>query len=218
MWPQYRPSVDSDGARFAVTYHERFNGTGTDLDTRVTLVGVFGFQLVPQQSGLALGFSGYPEFNVKIASRYSGAGFYHSRYCTTNDRDGGTSPFSIDAYTYDGYAAGGISMRPTACGVLPMLVSGQPQIGGSVSFDLQAGLAFAGYIVGLPASIPIGPCPGCVLGANGSAVAGNLYTLSLPPQPAFVGLTLSVQGFVFAATGPCFGQIRISDTADLTIQ
>lgn len=218
LWPQYRPSVDSDGARFAVTYHERFSGTGNDLDTRITLVGAFGFQLVAQESGVTLGFSGNPEFNVKIASRYSGAGFYHPRYCTTNDRDGGATPFSIDAYTYDGYAAGGVSMRSTACGVLPILVSGQPLIGGSVSFDLQAGFALAGYIVGLPANIPIAPCPGCVLGANGNSVIGNLYTLSLPLDPGYVGVTLSVQGFVFAASGPCLGQIRVSDTADLTIQ
>jgi len=217
-WPQRRPTVDSDGTRFAVCYHETFLGTGNDLDTRASLVAATGGALVVQEAAATLGYSGQPEFNVKMASRYSGSGFFSTRYCTANDRDGGASPFSIDAYTYDGYAPGGLATRPTACGALPILASGSTLIGGAVSFDLQAGFALAGYVVGLPASIPIAPCPGCVLGADGSSVIGNLYSLYLPLDPSFAGVTVSVQGFVFAATGPCLGQIRISDTVDVTIQ
>jgi len=33
-----------------------------------------------------------------------------------------------------------------------------------------------------------------------------------------VGVTIAVQGFEFGNSGPCFGQLRANNTADLTIR
>jgi hypothetical protein len=220
-WPQFRPSVDSDGYRFAVAYHEVFNGNTTinDVDTRVTLVGVGNGVIQAEERGIPLAFSSNREFNVQIASRYSGSGLHSQRYCTTNDRDNLAGNFAIDAYNYDGTPAlSGVSTRTTGCGTLVISETGQAALTLPISFSLNSGTNLAGYIAGSATTAPIGPCPGCVLGVNGGTFFGRTLAFTIALNPNLIGGVLSVQGFMFAPTGPCLTQIHVSDTVDLTIQ
>lgn len=78
-----------------------------------------------------------------------------------------------------------------------------------------------GWIVGLPVDLPIGICPGCRQGVNGSAVLGQSYSFVVPRNAAFVGLTLAFQGFQFLPTpgnGACLNQVNLSNTLDATIR
>lgn len=44
------------------------------------------------------------------------------------------------------------------------------------------------------------------------------YSLTIANNPIYIGLVISVQDFVFHGLGgPCLGQIRLSDTVDMTI-
>lgn len=217
-WPQYLPNVDCDGARFAVSYHEVFGGSGSDLDTRASLLAMVNGSLVLQEGGVTLAYTGNPEFNVAVASRYSGSGSHSQRYCTVNDRDGGATPFAIDAYTYDGYGPGGYSTRPTGCGGLTITPSNEPILGEIVGFNLTGGSGLLGFIVGFPTATPIGPCPGCTIGVAGVNVIGGSINLQIPLNTVFVGATFAVQGFQFAGSGPCLGAISLSDTVDMTVR
>jgi len=37
-------------------------------------------------------------------------------------------------------------------------------------------------------------------------------------DPQFVGVTVSIQGFDFAFTGPCLNAISLTDTVDVTVR
>lgn len=217
-WPQYLPNVDCDGGRFAVVYHEQYNGTGTDLDTRATLLALVNGSLVAQESAVTLAYSGNPEFNVSIASRYSGSAQFDTRYCTVNDRDGGATPFAIDAYTYDGYGAGGYNTRPTGCGGLTLTPTGEPILGRQINMSAGPVTGLVGMMVGFPVAVPLGACPGCTIGVNGVNVLGSSLSLNVPLNPALAGATFSFQAFQFAASGVCLGQIDLSDTVDATLR
>lgn len=220
-WPQHRPAVDCDGLRFVVAYHEVFNGNTTvnDLDTRVSLVDLAGNSLMVVEGGVALAFSGNREFQVQVATRYSGTGGYSREACTVNDRDNITSGFATDAYSYDGIPAGtGFATRATGCGSLSLSPSGEPAPGGTVGFFLQSSPNLAGFVVGLQASIPVGPCAGCTLGAQGGTVLGTAWAWSIPLDPGMLGTAFAVQAFEIRGTGPCLGAIHLSDTIDVTVR
>jgi len=217
-WPQFLPSVDSDGARFVVGYHELFNGAGGDLDTRVSLIALVGGALVAQEAGVFLAFSTNPEFNIQVASQYSGNAAYSFQYNTVNDRDGPGGAFFIDAWRYNGLAPGGISTRATQCGTLTMSTSGTAVIGDTIQFTVNSGPFLAGVVAGFPATLPIAPCPLCTLGVNGNGLVANPFNLTIPLDPQFVGVTVSIQGFDFAFTGPCLNAISLTDTVDVTVR
>ncbi|MFO1077408.1 MAG: hypothetical protein U1E73_06745 [Planctomycetota bacterium] len=222
-WPQYRPSVDSDGYRFGVAYHEVYQGNTTvnDLDTRMSLVACAGNALMVEEAGTTLGFSGNREFNVQVASRYSADGphFTTHRFGTTNDRDNTNNTFAIDLRTYDGTPAVSINYRSTGCGGIQITASGTTSLGSTVTFTTSPALPLVGMLVGFPANTPVGGCAGCTLGASGATVIGTTMTQHLPSQVTFIGLPISAQAFGFdLAGGPCFGQLHLSDTVDVVVQ
>lgn len=220
-WPQARPSVDSDGYRFVVAYQEVFNGqtTTNDLDTRATIVARSGNTLFAEEYGVALGFSGNREFNVALASRYSGHGYYSPMFAAANDYDGiSGSPLSIDADAYTATPSGLFVQRTTACGSTGISWSGNAIPGGAVTVSVGASPNLRGMIVGTPVSVVLGFCPSCTLGVDGFLWNGDSFTLFVPLSPAVVGFTFSAQGFELAPSGaPCLGQISLTDTVDVTI-
>ncbi len=221
-WPQRRPSVDSDGLRFAVAYHEVYanNTTTNDLDTRVTVVARSGASLFAEEAGVALGYSGANrEFNVQIAGRYSGTGVYSPNFNTAHDRDAiAGGGYGIEAYSFDAAAQGTFVTRTTACGTLGINASGQAVPGGVITFGQTPEPWITGFVLGAAISAPVGPCPGCTLGVDGFLNIGPTYAVAVPNDPLFVGATFSAQGFVFQPSGaPCIGQIQLSDTIDVTI-
>ncbi|MCA8952919.1 MAG: hypothetical protein KDE27_25640 [Planctomycetes bacterium] len=221
-WPQRQPCVETDGRRFVVGYHEQFNGDPNlnDLDTRVTVVALGPGGLFAEEAGTALAASNIArEFSMQICSRYSGTGLLSPHFNTTHDRDGiGVNQFGIDAYSFDLVPFGRFATRSTACGTLAIQATGQAIPGGVVSFTRAGQPGLQGYVVGLPVSTPVGPCPSCTLGVDGFAVIGASYAFPVPSNTAIVGWQFAAQGFVFVPAGaPCLGQIEFSDTVDFTI-
>jgi hypothetical protein len=221
LWQQAKPSVDSDGLRFGVAYHEVYQGNTTvnDLDTRMSLVALAGSSLMVEEAAAVLSAGGNREFNVQVASQYSADGQHSPRYCTANDRDNiNTNTFAIDVRTYDAVPTSSIGIRPTACGTLVVTPLGQTTIGGTLAFRFNQAMPLAGYIVGGAANAPVAPCGGCTIGASGNTLFGATLSVTIPMEPGFIGMPLSVQGFAFAAAGPCLGQIHLSDTVDFIVQ
>lgn len=220
-WPQARPCVDSDGYRFVVAYQEVFNGqtTTNDLDTRATIVARSGSTLFAEEYGMALGFSGNREFNVALASRYSGHGYYSPMFAAANDYDGiSGTPLSIDADALTAAPSGLFVQRTTACSTTGITWSGNAIPGGAVTVSVGASPNLRGMIVGTPVSVVLGFCPSCTLGVDGFLWNGDSFTLFVPLSPAVVGFTFSAQGFELAPSGaPCLNQISLTDTVDVTI-
>lgn len=220
-WPQARPSVDSDGYRFVVAYHEVFNGqvTTNDLDTRATIIARSGNALFAEEYGIGLGVTGNREFNVALASRYSGHGYYSPMFAAANDRDGiSGGGLAIDADAYSANPSGVFLQRSTACGSTGIGWTGNAVPGGAVTVTVGASPNLRGLIVGTPASVVLGFCPACTLGVDGFLWNGDSFTLFVPLSPAVVGFTFSAQGFELAPAGaPCLGQISLTDTVDVTI-
>jgi hypothetical protein len=196
-------------------------------DERALLAFLNG-QLVPHEAGVSLGYSSAPEFNMHLASVYSSSRATIGRqfsveYCSVHDRDSG-STFAIDAYRYRGIAPGGSTTRATGCGSLTITAYGLPWIDQLVAFQLNSGTAFAGFIVGAPATTPLAACPSCTLGVNGGTnpgvqlAGGKQLTLHVPLDVTLVGVVFAVQGFMFAPGQPCLSQLGLSDTVDLQIQ
>jgi hypothetical protein len=219
-WPQRRPAVDSDGVRFAVAYDEVYqnNTTANDLDTRMSLVALAGSNLMIEEAGAILGFSGNREFNVQVASRFSADGTGSRRYCTANDRDN-TNSFAIDARTYDGTPPAAIGRRAIACGSQSIAAVGSTRIGGSLTYTTSPTPPLVGFLVGAPVSAPMAPCPGCTIGASGDTLLGASMTITIPLDLGLIGAVLAVQGFAFDPLGgPCLGQIHLSDAIDIVVQ
>ncbi len=105
------------------------------------------------------------------------------------------------------------------CGGLYLQASGEPAIGETATFALPTASGLRGFVAGVPVQWPVAACPGCMQGANGTTLLANTLQIAIPPVPAFVGLTIAVQGFEFLPAGqPCLGQVVISNTIDMTIQ
>lgn len=217
-WPQTGPSVDSDGCRFALAYEELHSGVGVDHDT---LVSLFAYDpdagAIVLQSGRALaGGNTSTERGVAITAT-NGSGGDPLRYALAWYDERGTADDAIEAQLFDGYAAGGMSTRPTGCGGLTLSSTGVPAVGASMTFGNSA-TGLGGFLFGLPASVLATYCPGCELGVTGSTLIGPTMSIDLPCSPVYVGLTISVQAFEFAATGPCLGRVRLSDTLDMDLR
>jgi hypothetical protein len=98
-----------------------------------------------------------------------------------------------------------------------------PVIGGSVSAALQnAGLDACVMVIGVPSPNQPLACAPCQLGVDLSSavtMATRYVNIDVPNDSRFVGLMLSIQGAALGTGHPCFsGQVRFSDTVDVTVQ
>ncbi len=222
-WEQSRPSVDSSGTRFAVSYTEAYRNT-TDLDSRIAMFSVSRTGQATATDSANLASTTVPERDVKIASHYSSSYAVSELFCTSNSREG--TRFEIDAQVYGDPTRGAFSVRGTGCGGLLQIQSSGPATPGlQLNFTTNAGNTFCGFVVGFPTNIPIPGCSSCILGVQGSAVSGqqfDQYTLTIPSDVGVIGLQLAVQGFMFNFANPqgttCRRQLHLSDTIDVTIQ
>lgn len=220
-WLENFPCVDSDGARFVATFVQQQGGIGPNTDVVAVTYGYIDAMGLVQQDVDVPGNSNDAEWRGAITSTHaagSGAGRYGiawTRYDTTQNN--GAS--SIEVRLHDGMAAsGGVSTRPTRCGVDAVAyILGTPALGGTLYFQHSQTGGLRGFLFGLPASLPIGPCPGCTLGVDGAASIGDFFSVTVPVHPTFVGLTVACQAFSFV-TGPCLGSIALDETIDVTIR
>jgi hypothetical protein len=218
-WPQRRPTVDSDGLRFVLGYHEVFNGTSNDLDTRVSIVSRAGGGLFVSENAVTLGFTTNRESDVRIAGRYGTSGTPSNDFNAVEDRQSQAGAnHLVNSHRYTSAPTGRFLTRSTACGTHTINVGGQALPGGVITFGSSPTLAIPGFVLGGAISAPVGPCPGCTLGVDGFLAIGSGYVVNVPNDPALVGAQFSAQGFVFQNSGaPCINQIQLTDTIDVTI-
>ncbi|MBK8095521.1 MAG: hypothetical protein IPK26_00325 [Planctomycetes bacterium] len=215
-WPQVRPTVDTDGCRFAVAYDQLHTGIGTDWNIRVSLVSWLAPTLRCDEEAEYVASTVVPESGVAMASRYSGSGSASTRYGIAFDADSVNS--EVHAALYDGVGAGGITMRTAGCGGLVTQVTGRPALGESFTLSLQT-QAFAGFLTGpsFPTTV-VGLCPLCTIGVGpGPTLSGGQHTIAVPCIPSLVGGGITVQGFAFDGTS-CLGQIRAGNAYDIVVQ
>jgi hypothetical protein len=217
-WPQRFPSVDCDGTRFAVGYHENWNNSATDLDARIATVSVGPNELFAMDSA-APGFTGSPEFAVQIASKQSSSGVQDSGYATVNDRDTGTT-LVIEGDTYASAPTGLVTVRATACGGGVILSgTGNPLPGNTVTMNLTSTAPIAGFAIGSENNLSLPGCS-CILGVDSYlSLVGTILPINIPGNANIIGARLSVQGWMLGAPGTsCLAGIHLSDTLDLLVR
>lgn len=220
-WPQRRPSVDSDGRRFAVAYQELYLGDPVlnDIDTRVSLVGIGVNGLVVEEPGAILSYSSDREINVEIASQFGGVGYGPNRYCAVNDRDTTGGTFAIDVRTYDAQPALSVTTRATACGTTLIAYSGRAEIGQTLSLLVVPTAPFTGVMIGDTVSVPFPGCAGCTLGVGNAVLVQQPHNLVIPNDATLIGIQLSAQGVALVASGgTCLGWLQFTDTLDFRVQ
>ncbi|HLU40720.1 MAG TPA: hypothetical protein VK081_15150, partial [Planctomycetota bacterium] len=202
-------SVDTDGARFVVTYTEHVGHTRSFLS--LLAWQPHDDQLLLQQGRVQLA-SGYQRDARVCARSSSGAG--HPHYGVAYTVLPGSGNRHVALALFDGVLPGGFSIRPTGCAGLEVTPASTPAIGHSIAFNLNRG-GVVGMLLGLPAHVPL-PCASCALGvADPLLLPGT--TLPIPPFPNLVGAVVAVQCF-HVGTGTCFGNLALSNTVDVTIQ
>jgi hypothetical protein len=216
-WPHVEPSVDSDGARFVVGWHEVYGGTGQDFDVRVATCAYSPALGLVIQDQATPAYTTDMESLCEVTSTHA-AGSGAGRYGVTWTRRTATGR-DVYARSYDGVQAGAtFSTRATSCGsAADFTVLGAPYLGGFVYAAQSIAGGIRGYVFGTPTSLPIGPCPGCTLGVQGDLVLLDPLTIQVPNEPTLVGLTFAMQGFEFGS-GTCLGAISLSDTLDFTVR
>jgi hypothetical protein len=216
-WPHVEPSVDSDGARFVVGWHEVYGGTGSDFDVRVAACAFTPAVGLLIQDIATPAYSTDLESLCEVTSTHVDGG-NAGRYGVTWTRQASGSR-DIYARTYDGVQAGSTTgWRTTACGPdAAFTVLGSPYLGSNVYAALATPTSLRGFVFGAPTSLPLGICPGCTLGVQGDIVAVDPITITIPHEPGLVGVTFALQSFQFGI-GPCLGAISLGDTIDITVR
>jgi hypothetical protein len=214
---QDQPSVDCDGRRFVVAYRHQFSLLDHDVYAGVfqPTAGANGGLRCVQADSLAQSFD--EEGEVVVCSRAAGGGgrlaygmLWQHAVTASTDR--------LEAVGYEGRQDGNqVVTRSTGCGGLGITATGSSLAGEALTLQIANGNGLLGFVVGFPSQSGVPGCPGCVQGAQGNTVLGNQYALTMPTNGAFVGLTLSFQGFAIG-TGPCLAQVSLSDTVDATIR
>lgn len=211
------PSVDCDGARFVVGFTHHFSAN--DRDARAAT-----FQRQPSLPGALVAVesstvaaASYHEDTVAVCARRSGAGgrveyglAWQAEVTAASDR--------VEAVRYHGRQSGvTVTTRATGCGSLGIGSTGAPYAGEVFTVTRSGGQGLGGFVVGYPATIPLGNCPGCTLGVSGTTQLSATVPVTIPTVAAFLGLTLSFQAFDLGI-GPCLSQVSLSDTLDATIR
>jgi hypothetical protein len=210
---QSQAAVDSDGVRFGVAVKTTYSAT--DSDVRCLAFGLVGDQLVAQDHALVSASLDRDHSPALVAARGGGRGGYGLAFCRA--ATAGTKDLRVQRY--QGTGPGGVAMRATGCGGLPIVAAGSVALGGTLTIGLGNSGGLRGFVAGVPTSAPVAPCPGCTQGVVGATVLGHQLTVVVPLDAGLVGVTLAVQGFRFVAGGePCLGQIELSDTVDFTVQ
>ncbi len=114
-------------------------------------------------------------------------------------------------------AAGTVARIQHACGQTSITVSGEPQIGGTVTTTL--GGIVGAPIVGLGFTVVSFPFCTCTLGHDwGLTFLSSTLAVRVPYLPSVIGLRFGVQGADFLGVGGCPApQLTLTDTMVVTI-
>lgn len=204
------PVVDSDGCRFAIASATRFSAT--DSDVRCDTVALLGSQPTIQDTDV-VSYSSARDDQPAICARHGS----HNTYGVAWVHEAGN--WSLQGQVYRGTAATGVVTRATGCGGITLGWTGELALGETFTVSVSHATGIAGFLVGAPVSVPIGPCPGCTQGANGIALVGSLLNVAVPANTALVGSVFAFQGVRYdPALGPCLGALAFSDTLDVAVR
>lgn len=214
---QFLPSVDCDGCRFTVAFAQYPLPNGNpDLFASTFDWDPANAAIVAVEDHVALGTTSRAEWWPQVASTWSSSGVRSPRLGIAFESAANPS-FWIVAQSFDALGTGGIATRTTGCGGLGISVAGIPAIGMQIGIQQTGAAALRGFVFGVAVNQAIGPCPGCRIGVSGTTELIGQLSLNIPCLPALVGGTASVQAFEFS-TGPCLGQLRLSNTIDITVR
>lgn len=214
---QIQPSVDCDGRRFVVAFAHDFGAPDFDIYAAVfhQTPGVNGLLRCVQVDAPASWFD--PENEPKVCAQASGGGARVAYGMIWTHAMGPTTD-RLEGCGYDGRQEGSqVTVRPTACGNLVIGHSGSSLAGDALTLTINNGNGLVGMVVGFPTSAPVPGCAGCVQGVQGNALLVGGYVMNMPVNGAYIGMTVSFQGFAFGS-GPCLGQVSLTDTVDATIR
>ncbi len=215
-YDQQHPDCDGDGIRFVVGYTDPWGGT-FDFETHVSTLAYLTTPptLRIDDDRIGLGLSVADEFGTRICSQHSGGGQSSSRFAVSHANFG---PNTIELFDYGGWQSGTqFSVYPSSCGApVSITPTGSSAVGGTVTITVQHG-PLSGTVFGFPGFIPLNPICNCILGVQSGLLLGNPLVFTVPPNPVYVGITLSVQGWTVLGSN-CFGFIDLSDTIDFTIR
>lgn len=201
--------VDSDGARFVVSYEQG----AAPADVRAAVVAFLPqtgtFRL--DDSNLPIAVSGGDEVSTYIAADFSGGGPGSPRFVAVATNT--TTNQVLGAEVLGHSSAGGFVTRGASCG-LTLTATGVPALGSTVTFQVP-NTGFSGITVGAPGTIFIFGCP-CIQGVSGGVNFGPTYSMTIGTSPSLVGMVMSIQGWNQTG-GACFGTAW-SQTIDMTIQ
>jgi hypothetical protein len=206
------PVADSDGCRFAVAHTTVWSAS--DVDVRVNTFAFTNNQLLLQDT-----FVPASTLDRELSpSLCAAVGAGYNLYGMSWVHQSGSS-YAVECQRYRGIAAGGIVSRATGCGQLTIQATGTVALGETCTVAIVSPSGLTGFVAGAPMSAPIGACPSCTQGAQGFTMLGASLPVAVPVRVDFVGMAVAVQAFAFAASGqPCLGQLRFSNTLDLTVQ
>ncbi len=215
-WNQILPNTDSDGIRFAVGYTEQWAGL-YDYDTRVSTLAYLPATgtLRLDEERVFLGSSGNDEYWTRMCADFSGGGATSARYVVVSASYGSND---IQVFAYGGYQPGQFfTTVPNQCGSLSIAATGTPAVGNPVTFTVGNG-PLSGTILGFPGTIPLNALGcNCVQGVVNGLYLGNPLVWTIPANPAYVGIVLSVQGWTVVGS-QCLGFVDLSNTIDFTIR
>ncbi|MFO1052700.1 MAG: hypothetical protein U1F36_10845 [Planctomycetota bacterium] len=214
---QRHPRVTHDGCRFAIAYQDDWSATDSDIRA-MTVAWRPNNAAAPfvVQDTAYIAATTDRETDPAIAC---GRDNSDAVRCAVGwNFESGAPTYSVQMQTYDAMAAlGGFTARATGCGGLTIQGSGVPAIGHAITVQLTNSGGLAGFLVGVPVRVALAACPGCTLGADGTAFQITSLQLTIPCNAALVGTTVAFQGFDTVSPS-CLGLVRLSDTLDLRMR
>lgn len=214
--PQARPMVDCDGTRFAVGFQHVYGPADVDVHMATFMHADGNLGLVCHDEVAAASTTHNEAFHGLCATHSAGGAPIH--YALAWAREVSSSVAMIEGALYDGrLAAPEFTTRTTGCGGITLAHQGVFAPGSSITFTITGATGLPGFVAGLPVTLPIPGCGGCLQGVYGSTLITNALTVNVPAAAGFVGITFAFQGFDLGA-GPCFGAVRLTDTIDATIR
>ncbi|MFY9342530.1 MAG: hypothetical protein WAT39_08570 [Planctomycetota bacterium] len=205
--------VDSDGTRFVAVY--TLNGTQEEQHTLAFLPGT---NTLRTESRTGLGTSGADtKRQCNVCADYSGGSAMTPRYVISFTHVN-TNTFNLVAFGGHTGSANSFTYRGIGCSNLPITATGSSVIGQTLTVTVGNG-ALSGTIFGFPDSISLAPLGcNCLQGvALGAIYGGNPLVWTVPNNPIYVGIDLSVQGFTIAGN-QCLNLFDISDTIDFRVR
>lgn len=203
--------VDSDGRHFVMAYTKVYSTT--DHDVRVEVLSAANGVLYKMRD-LFVSLATDKDTAPAICAM---TGQYDQHGLAWSHSDGAL--WSMQAQRYEAVGQGLFVSRATSCALGGGHgVSGSATIGQTFTVSWNFANGFPAIVAGTPTSIPIGPCPGCTLGVDGTIFLGSQLQVTVPANPAFIGYVVSFQGLQLDTTaGSCLGLFRLGDTLDVTV-